>query len=405
MKRLTGIWRSALVLTLSVALVIVLFFCGILAFTASQFLLEDEGADFSTTQVAGALTVADGHYTLAPEMRERLAADHRWAMLIADDGHVVWSQDKPDDVPDHYSLRDVASFTRWYLEDYPVHTRIRDDGLLVVGAPKGSVWRHDISFTTTALSALPFFAAATFLAMLVCVLGISALLLRRWFRKDQARVDAARAEWVNGVSHDIRTPLALVMGTAAQMEADPSLSDGTHKDAALIRRQSQTIRDLVGDLNLTMRLSSSMQPLRRETVQPAALLRQAVADLLNSGQADGYPIDIDLPETPLPTLDADPGLLRRALTNLLNNCVRHNPPGCTIRAGAFAADRHVVLFVESDAPAASATIGQAPGVAADGLAAHGTGLALVQKIAQAHGGQARFDTDGPFRCELWLPRR
>lgn len=400
MKRLTGIWRSALVMTLAVTLVFVLFIGGIIGYMVLLWTTSAE-ANFSTNDIDAALVrTTDGYTFDAPAL---LDGKDQWAMLIAPDGDVVWSHAKPADVPDHYTQRDVAAFTRWFLEDYPVRTRIRDDGLLVIGAPKYSLQRYTLEIPTTSLVPTLFWFSGLFLVMLACVLGVSALLLRRWFRKDQARVDAARAEWVNGVSHDIRTPLALVMGTAAQMEADSSLSDDSRQKATLIRRQSQTIRDLVGDLNLTMRLSSSMQPLRRETVQPAALLRQAVADLLNSGQADGYPIDIDLPETPLPTLDADPGLLRRALTNLLNNCVRHNPPGCTIRAGAFAADRHVVLFVESDAPAASATIGQAPGVAADGLAAHGTGLALVQKIAQAHGGQARFDTDGPFRCELWLP--
>lgn len=402
MKRLTGIWRSALVMTLAVTLVFVLFIGGIIGYMILLWTTSAE-ANFSTNDIDAALVhTADGYQFSAPEL---LDGKDQWAMLIDPDGDVIWSHAKPADVPEHYTQRDVAAFTRWFLEDYPVRTRIRDDGLLVIGAPKYSLQRYTLEIPTASLGPTLFWFGGLFLVMLACVLGVSALLLRRWFRKDQARIDAARAEWVNGVSHDIRTPLALVMGTAAQMETDPSLSDDSRQKATLIRRQSQTIRDLVGDLNLTMRLSSSMQPLRRETVQPAALLRQSLADFLNSGQADGYPIDIDLPETPLPPLDADPQLLRRALTNLLNNCVRHNPPGCAIRAGAFARDRHVVLFVESDAPASAATIGQSPGVAADGLAAHGTGLALVQKIAQAHGGQARFDTDGPFRCELWLPRR
>lgn len=402
MKRLTGIWRSALVMTLAVTLVFVLFIGGIIGYMILLWTTSAE-ANFSTNDIDAALVhTADGYQFSAPEL---LDGKDQWAMLIDPDGDVIWSHAKPADVPEHYTQRDVAAFTRWFLEDYPVRTRIRDDGLLVIGAPKYSLQRYTLEIPTASLGPTLFWFGGLFLVMLACVLGVSALLLRRWFRKDQARIDAARAEWVNGVSHDIRTPLALVMGTAAQMEADPSLSDDSRQKATLIRRQSQTIRDLVGDLNLTMRLSSSMQPLRRETVQPAALLRQSLADFLNSGQADGYPIDIDLPETPLPALDADPQLLRRALTNLLNNCVRHNPPGCAIRAGAFARDRHVVLFVESDAPASAATIGQSPGVAADGLAAHGTGLALVQKIAQAHGGQACFDTDGHFRCELWLPLR
>ena len=60
-------------------------------------------------------------------------------MLLNEEGRVVWSLRKPEDVPEAYALTDVASFTRWYLSDYPVQCRVRSDGLLVVGSPKGSV--------------------------------------------------------------------------------------------------------------------------------------------------------------------------------------------------------------------------------------------------------------------------
>lgn len=400
MSRFKGLWRSALMMTLAVMLVFMLFLFGMLGYIILAFKLNVDG-NFSTNTIDEALVqTADGYQFSAAYA---LDGKNQWAMLIAENGDVIWSYNKPDDVPNHYTMRDVAKFTRWFIDDYPVRTRIRDDGLLIIGAPKFSIQRYFFEIPTNTIMPTIFWFAGLFLVMLIGVLGASALLLRRWFRKDQSQVDAARAEWINGVSHDIRTPLALVMGNAASLEADPSLSSEAHKQATLIRRQSQTIRDLVGDLNLTMRLESSMQPLRRESVQPAALLRQSLADFLNSGQADEYPLDIELPKTPLATINADPQLLRRALTNLLNNCVRHNPPGCTIRAGSFASGRHVVLFVESDAPASSATIGKSPGVASDGLAAHGTGLQLVTKIAQAHEGEARFDTNGHFRCELWLP--
>lgn len=398
--RWRNIWRSALVMTLSMALIFVLFIAGIIGFMVMAFKLNTDG-NFSTNTIDEALVqTADGYQF---DAAFALDGKNQWAMLIADDGSVVWSYNKPEDIPDHYSLRNVASFTRWFLDDYPVRTRIREDGILVIGAPKFSLQRYSLEIPTNTIWPTLLWFGGLFFVMLICVLGVSALLLRRWFHRDQARIDAARAEWVNGVSHDIRTPLSLVMGNAAHLEHDPTLAAEARQKAQIIRRQSQTIRDLVGDLNLTMRLDSSMQPLRRETVQPTALLRQCIADFMNSGQADGYPLDIDLPETPLPLLNADPALLSRALTNLLNNCVRHNPPGCTIRAGGFADKRHVVLFVESEAPASAASIGQDPGTAADGLAAHGTGLRLVRQIAQAHKGDARFDTEGHFRCELWLP--
>ena len=89
---------------------------------------------------------------------------------------------------------------------------------------------------------------------------MSYLLLRLWFRSDQNKRDQARSDWINGISHDIRTPLSVVMGYASQMESDGSLGERQREQAGIIRRQSETIRSLVGDLNLTMRLDYEMQP-------------------------------------------------------------------------------------------------------------------------------------------------
>ena len=115
------------------------------------------------------------------------------------------------------------------------------------------------------------------------------------------------------------------------------------RQASIIRAQSQAIRDLVNDLNLTMRLDSDMQALRREPLQPAPFLRQLTADFLNSGMAEGYPVEVDLPGEGLPSMEADAFLLRRAVNNLLSNCVRHNSPGCPIALGARAEDGCVVF--------------------------------------------------------------
>ena len=229
-------------------------------------------------------------------------------------------------------------------------------------------------------------------------------MLRRWFRQEQQVRDAARSGWINGISHDIRTPLAVVLGTAAQLEADPSLPPERRKQAAVICRQSQAIRDLVNDLNLTMRLDCAMQALRKEALQPAAFLRQTAADFLNSGMAEGYPLEMELPETPLPPVEADAFLLRRAVNNLLTNCVRHNALGCPISMGARTEEKSLVLWVESGGAASAPDPNPSQHqLEPDGGAAHGTGLKLVSQIAAAHDGAARFYSGDTFRCELWLP--
>lgn len=396
---LRNIMKAAIVFTLSVVLIVVIGLAGMLGFTAITFFQDRE--DTGTMMDINAALVARNN-TYSFETPALLRDNHRWAMLIGADGTIHWSQDLPKDVPTHYELADVASFTRWYLEDYPVTTRIRDDGILVVGAPKGSQWKQPLVFSMQNLAVMPYWLVGCVCFMLIAVLGTSALLLRHWFRKDQAKRDAARSDWIHGISHDIRTPLALVMGKASRLENDSRLPQDARKDAAIICNQSQTIRDLVGDLNLTMRLDCAMQPLRREPLQPEAVVRQAAADFLNSGMAEGYPFAIDLPDTPMTTMNADATLLHRALTNLLNNCVRHNPPGAAIHVSATERGKNCIFIVESNAPASAASA--TGGITADGNAAHGTGLKLVKQIAQAHGGHAQFTVGDSFRCEIVLPK-
>lgn len=397
---LRGLSKGALLVTASAALITVITMAGILAFI---FYHSDGGRSWSVsiTRVSDTLTWNGTEYEFSGDA---LLGNDRWAILISEDGQVIWSLRKPADVPEQYSLTDVASFTRWYLNDYPVQCRIRDDGLLVVGAPKGSVWKHDISTETQMLHDAPLWCGAIFLLALGCVLLLAYFVVRRWFRKAQQVRDAARSDWINGVSHDIRTPLSMVMGYAAQMEGAADLPPARQKQAKIIRVQSQEIRDLVNDLNLTMRLDCAMQALRKEPLQPEAFLRQAAADFLNGGMGEGFPFEMDLPAEPLPQIEADPFLLRRAVNNLLTNCVRHNAPGCTIRLGARNDRKEVILFVEGGAAAgAPVTVDPPRPLEPDGGAAHGTGLKLVSQIAAAHGGRAEFHRGIPYRCELRLP--
>ncbi|HJB14184.1 MAG TPA: HAMP domain-containing histidine kinase [Candidatus Oscillibacter excrementigallinarum] len=397
---LRSLLKGAVLVTASAALIAGITIAGILAFV---FYHSDGGRswDVSVSRVSSTLTWNGTAYEFSGE---NLLGDDRWAILISEDGQVIWSFQKPVDVPEQYSLTDVASFTRWYLRDYPVQCRVRDDGLLVVGSPKGSVWKHDISTASQLLHDAPLWVGGIFLLTLGCVLLLAYFVVRRWFRQAQKVRDAARSDWINGVSHDIRTPLSMVMGYAAQMEGAADLSPERRRQAGIIRAQSQAIRDLVNDLNLTMRLDCAMQALRKEPLQLEAFLRQIAADFLNGGLGDGFDFEMDLPAKPLPQIDADPFLLRRAVNNLLTNCVRHNAPGCSICLGARAEGKEVVIFVEGGSvTSTTAQTDSARQLESDGGAAHGTGLKLVSQIAAAHGGEARFYGGDVFRCELRLP--
>lgn len=77
-----------------------------------------------------------------------------------------------------------------------------------------------------------------------------------------ARRDDARTSWIAGVSHDVRTPLALILGWAEQLEQDTALPAAARQKACGIRTQSEKLRALIEDLNLTSKLQYGAQPLR-----------------------------------------------------------------------------------------------------------------------------------------------
>ena len=93
-------------------------------------------------------------------------------------------------------------------------------------------------------------------------------------------------------------------------------------------------------------------------------------------------------------LDADRELLTRALDNLLNNSVRHNPGGCDIQVTAELADGRLVLTVRDNGAGYPEAVLQNLSGSDDPNAPHILGLHLVQQIAAVHDGEASFCNDG-----------
>ncbi len=246
--------------------------------------------------------------------------------------------------------------------------------------------------------------------------------------------DSARANWISGVSHDIRTPLSTVMGYADRIAENPDVPQRSRVEASIIRAQSMKMRDLVEDLNLASKLEYDLQPVNLEPLHPAALLRATVAEFVDAADPDlyGFEVDVDARAQNV-SFEADRRLLGRAVRNLLQNAVTHNPHGCRIRASMGIADARGISFPErpgahgvsaawyvrvaDDGCGVSAaeleslqhgpaSLGDAASRRADGIASHGLGLLLVRGIAQVHGGTVLFASDGPgegFSATLAFP--
>ena len=219
-----------------------------------------------------------------------------------------------------------------------------------------------------------------------------------------ARRDMTRANWIAGVSHDIRTPLALIMGYGEQLAQQFPAQSEARKKADAICTQSQKIKVLIEDLNLTFKLQYNAQPLRKTPIQMGARLRRCVADFCDSLE-ETHSVDLTIREPAGRTvLAADGELLTRAVDNLLNNSVRHNPSGFDIWVTAEIADGQFVLEVrDNGAGYPEAVLRNLSDTCSDPNAPHILGLHLVRQIVAAHGGRTEFRNDSGAVATLHLP--
>ena len=371
---------------------------------------------------------------------------YAWAMLLDDSGTILWSGSLPENLNHAYTVADVASFSRWYLDDYPVFVYRNDFGLLVAGLPRDSMTRFDFymdnDILSVCLSGFPSLltldgAVILFLCLLLgwraaeplrkigagidClaegkpislkVKGSAAELAEKLNRtsarlQEQTafveRRDTARTNWIAGVSHDIRTPLALILGYAEQLVQVNDLE--ARKKASVICVQCGKIKSLVEDLNLTSKLQYHSQPLRLREVKIAPLLRKCAAHFFDT-VSEPFEFEVFIQETVEPcvlSLDAD--LWRRAMDNLLNNCVRHNSDGCKITLQVFIQEEALFISVQDNGKGFPETVlALLSNRDSESTETHILGLHLVQQIMEAHGGTIHFKNDGGAIAEIALP--
>lgn len=369
---------------------------------AVSYLSRTDGGRVRVSEYAEALSQdASGAWTMAAEEAKALRGRGCWAMLLDAGGEVVWSQDLPDSLPRAYGPAQVAAFSRWYLADWPVKVWTVGNGLFVLAQPKGSEWKYQVEMPTEQVGFWPVWGAAMLAVNAGLLLGAAAFITHRAAQ----RRDAARSEWIAAISHDVRTPLSMVLGYAAALEEAPELSGEQRRQAGLIREKGEQLRRLIADLNLTNRLEYAMQPLKREWLSPAALVREAAADFLNEDLDGQHPMEVSIsPAAEQLRLLGDRQLLARMLENLIRNSARHNPQGCAVRISLAQRGVRLRLCVSDAGRGFSREqlrrLNRGEGAQDEGE--HGLGLRIVRDVARAHGGRARFDNtpEGGGRCVI-----
>ena len=107
----------------------------------------------------------------------------------------------------------------------------------------------------------------------------------RMYKARQRRIEEERVEWIAGVSHDIRTPLAVILGNT-QMIPKESDMDEIKRKAEIIESQGLRIRALVENLNITSKLDFGTKRFEKSKICLSTLIRKIVSNAINSLDID-----------------------------------------------------------------------------------------------------------------------
>jgi len=233
-----------------------------------------------------------------------------------------------------------------------------------------------------------------------------------------AATERVRNSLLASISHDFRTPLSSILGSATSlMEYGGKLDSAARKDLlGHIKAEAEDLDDMVRNLLAITRIEEGALELRLDWVD----LREIADRVISAARRRGAPqhFETRLPAE-LPLLRADATLVEQTLGNIVSNAVAHTPAQTHVVVDAELADKQVKLRVTDDGPGIAADMlpkvfekfvrgARSGSPAAEGGQGTGLGLAIAKGIMDAHGGSIAAEspvTNGiGTRIVLTFPR-
>ena len=319
-----------------------------------------------------------------------------WLQVIDETGQEVFCHNKPEDYPIKYSASELISLrTSAYEQGNTVFVNSYEKSgktwCYLIGFPY-SIGKHMLYYNGENVGRLSplfrrgiFFILCSILLFMICYgfwltkhlgkisEGIGDISMRSYTSlsekgvfgeiygalnkmnsaichsdKVQQDTERIRREWIENITHDLKTPLSPIKGYAELLMDSPNLDGETIQEyGGIILKNVNHTEKMINDLKLTYQLESCSAPYRPQTVRLVRFLKELVIDIVNDPAFANHSIEFEsnMQECEV-CIDID--LFRRAVINLIINALTHNPPETKVTIRIDTGLKNKILICISD---------------------------------------------------------
>ena len=242
------------------------------------------------------------------------------------------------------------------------------------------------------------------LIFLFMILGFTAAVIIVFLRKKKRDLEEAKMQFLINATHDIRSPLTLIMEPLKKLKERLGNAEEYHEDIDTIDRNAQRLLTLVNQILDKRRLDKHQMNLSCRETNLVEFSQGLVSLFTYNANLRGIQIKLEMPKTPVNAW-IDRNKLDKAIANLLSNAFKYTPNGGEIIFRIEKQDKKVLLYVidsgkglgkNDDAKNLFERFYQGKNSADMHLGGSGIGLNLCRAIVRLHGGDvtARNREDG-----------
>jgi two-component system, OmpR family, phosphate regulon sensor histidine kinase PhoR len=215
------------------------------------------------------------------------------------------------------------------------------------------------------------------------------------------RLAELKSNFVSSVSHDLKTPLALIQLFAETLELGRlKNTDRAHEYYRIINSEARKLTRLINNLLDFSKIEAGLRKYELEPVDLRDVTRRVVDALESQFRHNQFSVTVRVPEAPL-VVTLDPEAAEQALENLLSNAMKYSPEHRDIGVDVAVDGRYGVVRVRDRGIGIPARLQRrifqkffrVQTDAGTGPQGTGLGLAIVDHVMRAHGGFVRVDSE------------